>query len=221
MAGQRSSYSPPLVIFATFLLLLPFASGCVLGPTALRKTHGRYHEAVKQVQDEALLRNLVRLRYTEAVSTLDVASITAQFEADASAEARPFFAAPNPAGTDIFRTFTRMLPDAVLSGADRPTISLQPGDESQEINRFLRRLSAENFAFFVESGISPTNLALLWFGAINRVNNAPAIRKANLFDAEIRDFAAFRRSAELLEILERKKIVQFVVREPFRPAGLG
>ena len=51
---------------------------------------------MKQVQDEALLRNLVRLRYTEALSTLDVASITAQFEADASAEARPFFGTPEP-----------------------------------------------------------------------------------------------------------------------------
>jgi hypothetical protein len=218
MAGRKTSYSLSRAIFATMLLFLPLASGCVLGPTALRKTHGRYHEAVKQVQDEALLRNLVRLRYTEALSTLDVASITAQFEADASAEARPFFGTPNPAGS-IFRTFPRMLPDAVLSGADRPTISLQPGDESQEISRLLKRLSAENFAFFIESAISPTNLSLLWFDSINRVNNAPAIRKANLLDSEIRDYAAFRRSAELLEELERRKIVQFVVREPFRPIG--
>ena len=86
MAGHKTSYSLSTFTFATLLLSLPLFSGCVLGPTALRKTHGRYHEAVKQVQDEALLRNLVRLRYTEAISTLDVASITAQFEADASAE---------------------------------------------------------------------------------------------------------------------------------------
>ncbi len=219
MAGHKTSYSLPARLLATTLLFLPLASGCVLGPTALRKTHGRYHEAVKQVQDEALLRNLVRLRYTEALSTLDVASITAQFEADASAEARPFFGTPNPAGSNTFRTFTRILPDAVLSGADRPTISLQPGDESQEMSRLLRRLSAENFAFFVESAISPTTLSLLWFDSINRVNNAPAVRKADMLDAEIRDYAAFRRSAELLEELRRKKIVQFVVREPLRPIG--
>jgi hypothetical protein len=219
MAGQKRSYSLSVLFFATSILLLPFAAGCVLGPAALRKTHGRYHDAVKQVQDEALLRNLLRLRYTEALSTLDIASITAQFEADASAEARPFFGTPNPAGTDIFRTFTRILPDVSVSGADRPTISLQPSDESQEITRFLRRLNAENFAFFVESGVSPTYLALLWFDSINRVNNAPAIRKSNLLDAEIRDYAAFRRSVELLEHLERSKIVQFVVREPFEPVG--
>ncbi len=219
MAGPKASYSLSTRFFATMLLSLPLLSGCVLGPTALRKTHGRYHEAVKQVQDEALLRNLVRLRYTEALSTLDIASITAQFEADASAEARPFFGTPNPAGTNIFRTFTKVLPDVLVSGADRPTISLQPSDEAQEISRFLRRLNAENFAFFVESGISPTTLSLLWFDAINRVNNAPAMRKSNLVDAEIRDFAAFRRSVELLEELERNKVVQFVVREPFEPLG--
>jgi hypothetical protein len=217
MAGQKRPYSLSLTAFATSTLLL-LTSGCVLGPTALRKTHGRYHDAVKQVQDEALLRNLVRLRYTESLSTLEVASITAQFEADASAEARPFFGTPNPAG-NTFRIFPRILPDAVLSGADRPTISLQPGDEAQEINRFLRRWNADNFAFFVESGLAPTSLALLWFDSINRVNNAPAFRKARLFDAEIRDFAAYRRSAELLEILERNKIVQFVVSEPFQAVG--
>ena len=219
MARQKRSYSLSRLLLATSMLLLPFTSGCVLGPTALRKTHGRYHDAVKQVQDEAPLRNLVRLRYTEALSTLEIASITAQFEADASAEARPFFGTLNPAGTDIFRTFTRILPDVTASGADRPTISLQPADEAQEITRFLRRLSAENFAFFVESGISPTYLSLLWFDSINRVNNAPVAAKANLLEAEIRDYAAFRRSVELLEELERKKIVQFVVREPFAPVG--
>jgi hypothetical protein len=219
MVGHKTSYSLSTLTFATILLFLPLSSGCVLGPTALRKTHGRYHEAVKQVQDEALLRNLVRLRYTEALSTLDVASITAQFEADASAEARPFFGTPNPAGTNIFRTFTKILPDAVLSGADRPTISLQPGDESQEISRFLKRLSADNFAFFVESGISPTNLSLLWFDSINFVRNAPAMRHENVLDAEIRDYAAYRRIAELLEELERNKLARFVVREELRPVG--
>lgn len=219
MADHETSYSLSRLAFATLLLFVPLCSGCVLGPTALRKTHGRYHEAVKQVQDEALLRNLVRLRYTEAISTLDVASITAQFEADASAEARPFFGTPNPAGTGIFRTFPRMLPDVLVSGADRPTISLQPSDEAQEISRYLRRLNADNFAFFVESGVSPTTLAMLWFDAINRVNNAPAVRKSNLLDAEIRDHAAFRRSVDLLEQLERNKIAQFVVREPFRQVG--
>jgi hypothetical protein len=219
MAGQTRSYSLSRLLLATSILLFAFASGCVLGPTALRKTHGRYHDAVKQVQDEALLRNLVRLRYTEALSTLDIASITAQFEADASAEARPFFGTPNASGTNFFRAFERILPDVAISGADRPTISLQPSDESQEITRFLRRMSAENFAFFVESGISPTYLSLLWFDAVNRVNNAPAVRKSNLLDAEVRDYPAFRRSVELLEALERNKIVQFVVREPFEPVG--
>ena len=78
------------------LLFLPFASGCVLGPTALRKTHGRYHEAVKQVQDEGLLRNLVRLRYTEALSTLDVASITAQVRGRCKRQRPPFLGRPEP-----------------------------------------------------------------------------------------------------------------------------
>ena len=53
--GRSEAFILPVAAsFATALFLFPFASGCVFGPTALRKTHGRYHEAVKQVQDEAL-----------------------------------------------------------------------------------------------------------------------------------------------------------------------
>ena len=62
------------------LVLLPLLSGCAFGPRLLENSHGRYQESVKRVEDEELLRNLVRLRYTESFSNLDVASITAQYE---------------------------------------------------------------------------------------------------------------------------------------------
>ena len=44
------------------LVLLPLLSGCAFGPRLLEKSHGRYQESVKRVEDEELLRNLVRLR---------------------------------------------------------------------------------------------------------------------------------------------------------------
>ena len=60
------------------------------------KDHGRYQESVRLVDEEQLLRNLVHLRYSEVPLDLNVSSIAAQYELNGTAEARPFFLAPNP-----------------------------------------------------------------------------------------------------------------------------
>ena len=86
-------------------------SGCAFGPKVLEKTHGRYQESFRLVDEEQLLRNLVHLRYSELPMALNVSSIAAQYELNGTAEARPFFIAPNPSNSNIvFRTFTSILP---------------------------------------------------------------------------------------------------------------
>ena len=74
------------------LLGLALASaGCSFGPRALESTHGQYNEAVKRVAEEELLLNVVRLRYDDNLTLLDVSSIATQYEVGAQAEMRPFF----------------------------------------------------------------------------------------------------------------------------------
>src|SRR5216683_5232891 len=74
------------------LLLALSGTGCAnFGPKALERTHGRYNEAVRLVEEEQLLGNLVHLRYNECPLNLNVNSIAAQYELTGSAEARPFF----------------------------------------------------------------------------------------------------------------------------------
>jgi hypothetical protein len=56
----------------------------------LERTHGRYNEAVRLVDEEQLLRNLVHPRYHESPLNLDISSITVQYELTRQAEARPW-----------------------------------------------------------------------------------------------------------------------------------
>src|SRR5262245_54501720 len=105
---------------AKFLLLAVMALaplGCAMGPHALERSHGPYNDAVLQVTEEQLLMNLVRARYNDNASRLDVSSIAAQFEASTSAEARPFFSTEADAG--IFRSFSKILPFAAVGAATR------------------------------------------------------------------------------------------------------
>src|SRR6202035_4294993 len=74
-------------------------SGCSFGAVALERSVGPYNEAVTRVSEEQLLLNLVRLRYNDNPTRLDVASIAAQYEIDGTLEAKPFFQTPNPAGS--------------------------------------------------------------------------------------------------------------------------
>src|SRR5262249_46323120 len=135
------------------LALVLGGGGCAFGPRALEKTHGQYYEAVRHVYDEQLLRNLVHLRYAESPAELDVSSIAAQYELVGTAEARPFFIAPNPSNSNIiFRTFTAILPDVSLQGSNRPTVTLTPADDSDAVRRFLTPIPTDTFALLTETG---------------------------------------------------------------------
>src|SRR4051812_42361468 len=111
-------------------------SGCAFGPKALERSHARYNEAVRRVGEEQLLRNIVRLRYNELPLNLNVAAIAGECGLPGRGAARLFFGAPTPAG-DVFRTFPMVLPDVMLGGSNRPTISLDPADDSDAVRQFL------------------------------------------------------------------------------------
>src|SRR5262249_59254146 len=105
-------------------------------------------------------------------TSLSVASIAAQYELSGQAEARPFFIAPNPSNSNvIFKTFTAILPDVSAMGSNRPTISLVPGNESDEIRRFLTPMTAENLTFLIQTGWPLSRLLGLWAEGLNGVPN--------------------------------------------------
>src|SRR6476620_9844686 len=83
--------------------------GCAFGPKVLEKTHGRYQESIRTVNEEQLLRNIVHLRYNEIPFELNVSSIATQYELAGSAEARPFFIAPNPSNSKIDVNVLKMI----------------------------------------------------------------------------------------------------------------
>ena len=172
--------------------------GCAFGPRVLEKTHGRYQESVRQVDEEQLLRNIVHLRYSEVPLALNVSSIATQYELAGAAEARPFFLAPNPSNSKImFRTFTSILPDLSVSGANRPTITLVPGDNSETIQRFLTPVPMETLLFLTETSWPVAVIFRLWVERLNGVPNA--VTASGPARGVISDYQRFRRLAELFQ----------------------
>src|SRR5262249_38906694 len=126
---------------------------------------------------------------------LDVNSIAAQYELSAQAEARPFFS-PQATG-NFFRAFTRILPDAQVSGSERPTLSLSPMDDGAATRRFMTPIPEETLVFLGRTNWPVGGLLRLWVERMNGVPNAvPASGPPR---GALPDFARFQRVAELFQ----------------------
>jgi hypothetical protein len=189
----------------TGLILALACAGCSLGPKAIEKSHGRYAESVRLVEQEQLLRQLVLLRYNEISVDLDVSNIADQYELTGGAEARPFFLAPNPSNSNlVFKTFTSILPDVTLGGATRPTVSLTPHSDAAATRRFLTPISLDTLIFLMQTNWPVDTVLRLWVERMNGVPNA-ATASAPGWD-EVPDYERFLRIAELFRDAQRQEL---------------
>lgn len=179
------------------------SAGCAFGPRAIERTHGRYDEAVERVDEEQLLRNIVRLRYVESPANLDVTAIAAQYELTASAEARPFFT--SEATGNLFQHFHSVLPFASLGGANRPTVSFAPQDDGTTVRQFLTPISADTLVFLGQSGWPVSSVLRIWLDRLNGVPNwVPASGPPRDVPT---DYERFLRAAELLQNAQDQELI--------------
>ncbi len=157
-----------------FVLLL-FAlgsAGCSFGPRAIEKTHSRYAQAVQRVDQEQLLKQMVLMKYHEFSFNLDLTNIAAQYELSGSAEAKPFFEAPNPASGSVFKTFTTILPDLSIGGVNRPTVSMTPMNDGSSVRRHLTPITLDILVFLTQTSFPASDILRLWVDRINGIPNA-------------------------------------------------
>jgi hypothetical protein len=179
--------------------------GCSFGPRALEKTHGRYAASVQKVDDEQLLLQVVRLRYNEAVVPVDITTIAAQYELSAGAEARPFFIAPNPSNSNIvFRTFTSILPDLTLNGANRPTVTFLPLDDGATTRRYLTPITLDTLVFLTQTSWPIEHVVRLW---VERANGVPnAVGAGAMGREDVPDFERFQHIAALFQVVQDREL---------------
>ena len=182
----------------------------------LESSVGPYNEAVTRVDEEQLLLNLVRVRYNDNPTRIDVSAIAAQYEIDANAEARPFFGTPNPAG-DVFRTFTRILPDVSGNAASRPTISLTPLDDPETIRGLFTPMSLDGIVFLAETSYPLSTVFQLFVESMNGVPNAPSASGPPR--SLVPEFREFKRASEILQQLKDLGDLQFVREERIAEYG--
>jgi hypothetical protein len=209
------AHARPLFALASVLGLALLGSGCSFGPKVLERSHWRYNESVRRVYEEQLLQNIIRMRYNEFPFRLNVSSIAAQYELTGSAEARPFFVAPNPA-SHPYRTFTSVLPDVAFSGANRPTITFLP-ESADSVRRYLTPITADTLVFLATTSWPVSTVIRLWAERLNGVPNAVTASGPQRGFAP--DFERFQRIASLMQVAQDLELAMVTSEERAIDAG--
>ena len=199
-------------VLAAGLALLP---GCTsLGPQSLQETRLRYNEVVKATTEEQLLLNIVRLRYTDTPSSLQVSAIAAQFERVQSASVIPFFTA---AAADTNRSYTSILPQAQIQGADRPTFSLTPLDDQDFTRKLFTPIPLDGLIYLAKTTWPIATVFRLYLENLNWVPNAQTASGPTPKDAPT--VSSFLAGIYALQALQDRGQIVFATEERSESVG--
>jgi hypothetical protein len=189
--------------------------GCTtLGPQSLQQTRLAYNEAVKATTEEQLLLNIVRLRYGDTPSSLSVSSIAAQWERSQSLQITPFFTS---AGADVNRSYTAILPQASIAGADRPTVSLTPLDDQEFTRKLFTPLTLDGLVYLAKTTWPISTVFRLYLENLNWVSNAQTASGPT--PNEPPEVEEFLRGIEAMQKLQDENLIVFGQDE--RPEAIG
>jgi hypothetical protein len=144
--------------------LLSTATGC-LGPIALQRTRGRYNEAIQRTSDEQLLLNLVRLRYRDTPSFMELSSVSTLFTFEEGAFADGHIL-EGPTTPD-FLNF-----GATVRASERPTVTYDPLGGQEFVKRLVSPLSEETIILLTRSGWSISRVLRMTVQELNGLENA-------------------------------------------------
>jgi hypothetical protein len=209
------AYAPALRWLAAALVLSLLTGGCsVIGPRSLKQSRLQYNEVVKASSEEEMLLNIVRLRYVDTPSSLQVSNIAAQFELLNSLQLTPFFVA---SGAEPNRSYTAVLPQASIGGADRPTFSLTPLDESEFARKLFTPLALDGVIYLVKTTWPISTVFRLYLENLNWVPNAQlASGPTPRVEPEYLDFVA---GVNALQTLQDRAQIVFALEERQEPLG--
>jgi hypothetical protein len=159
-------------LIIALVMLMPLIESCsYIGPNSVNNDRRRYNEVLQATNDEELLLNLVRMRYSDTPSFVNVNSITSQLSVSASTSAT-HSQTGNSIGLAISSITKSLTPSFSIS--ESPVISYAPLQGDQYVREFITPLNSNLFALLGASGW-PMNATLkLVLTRMNDVWNAPS-----------------------------------------------
>ena len=161
----RHSIRSETVLLAALGVWALLASGCTtgFGPHAVRSERPDYNQQIVRSADAEMLLNLVRLRYNDTPQFLELSSVVATYDYDASLNASGTVPASGSGSATV---------GTALAYAEHPTITYLPLTGDKFATRMLSPIPLELF-MLAQNGWSDERLLLLAVQRVNDLLNAP------------------------------------------------
>ena len=187
------------------LAALLTASGCAqIGPDLVQAGRNEYNQVLAQTQDEETLLNLVRMRYSDNPTFLEVSSVSTSFTWNQSLQA---FAEKVQGGNDDDTVGVR----GNLDYTERPTITYTPLGGADFVQNVLTPVDLDSLLLLSRSGWSIERLLRVTANRMNGQNNAREASGPTPFEVPV--FAEFLSAAKLLRSLQRQGLITFGYRK--------
>ena len=192
LVGNRYRHS--ILVVGLFICII--LTGCSIGPGTLKHDHPRYSQALREIQDEHRLLNIVRLRYMETPVFLQVTSINTTYNVsvDANASVSDSSQAGTSTGAGVGGTY-----------GETPTFTYSLPSSQEFFGRMVAPLSAKQLGPLAMSGAG----GFLRLG-LRRMNRLENISSYTGWIAEEPDsYAEFEEALDLIHVLERASLIDF------------
>ena len=187
--------------------LLPVAAGCsYIGPKGVHEDRRNYNEALQNTNDQELLLNLVRLRYNDTPSFIDVASITSSLSMTSSIGPSLTITKQGTALSDVTKSVTTGFPIPSISATQTPTIQYAPKTGDSYVREILTPLNGDLLALLAGMGWPLEYVFKLCVTEVNEILNAP---QTQLYSYKEPTFEEFDKLVSDMAYLEHKVYLGF------------
>ncbi len=182
-------------------VMLSAVSGCAqIGPELVKAGRNDYNQVLVQTQDEEMLLNLVRMRYSDNPVFLEVSSISTSFtwNQGTSAQAEKFESGSKDDNISV---------RGQLDYTERPTITYTPLGGADFVKNVLTPVDLDSLLLLSRSGWSIERLLRVMANRMNGTDNAREASGPTPFTVPV--FAEFLSAAKLLRSLQRQGSITF------------
>lgn len=171
------------------------AIGCK-GPLALKMTRQEYNEVVQETGKEQLLLNLVRLRYRDRITFLEIQSLATQFSFDTEATV----------GGNVIESGPDVLNlRALLGTSERPTISYRARQGSEFVEAMYSPMDPRAIVYLTQSGWSVDRVFKIGVQEMNGILNAPTASGPTPEEAPV--FREFNNTVHIMRQLQIRNAI--------------
>jgi hypothetical protein len=185
------------------LLICLGLTGCAtkMGSTAIRPDRANYNQAIADSGNEQVLLNLVRCRYRDRPSFLELQSVVSQRSLSQSLS--------GGASMNIDGTHNEGMVGASVGYEEKPTVTYTPLQGEDFAKRILTPLTPETILLLSNSGWSIERLFLICVSRLNGLENAPSATGPTPDDPPV--FEEFQKVAATLRQMQKTGVLTLQV----------